>query len=138
MLRYKLRRYISTDLQQLGDVVRIYVRDHEAERILKNLGIQERDACAAVKAATYMHNLTHPLGEITEMSPQRSVRVEKHCPYSRFLNPQICRDLVSGPAFGGLCEAIHPGLVHSHTTYLSGTDKSCDLTFEMKNHSEII
>lgn len=131
-LRYRLRRVFPTKLTQPGDVVRVYVRDYEAHRILRTLGIRDRDATAAVKVATYLHNLTHPLGDIPEMSPQRSVRLEKHCPYARFLKPEICKDLVSGPAFRGLCEAIHPDLVHVHTRYLSAGDDCCDLTFEMK------
>ena len=80
ILRYKLRRFIPTDMENSGDVVRKYVRDYEAEKVLKALGIEERDATAAVKAAAYMHNLTHPLGEITEMTPQKSMRVEKYSP----------------------------------------------------------
>lgn len=132
ILRYKMRRRIPTDMEHAGDVVRKYVRDHEAERILKALGIQERDATTAVKAATYMHNLTHPLGGITQMTPLRSERVERHCPYARLFSPEWCRDLISGPAFRGLCEAIHPDLVHTHTNYLSAGDDSCNLTFEMK------
>lgn len=132
LLRYTLRCLIRTDMKELGDVVRIYVRDHEAEQILKKLGIQERDATAAVKAATYMHNLTHPVGEITEMAPRRSVRIEKYCPYAKYLNPHLCRDVISGPAFRGLCEAIHPDLAHSHAMYLSGGDENCTLIFEMK------
>ncbi|RJP69899.1 MAG: hypothetical protein C4532_10215 [Candidatus Abyssobacteria bacterium SURF_17] len=131
-LRYAMRRFIPTEMENSGDVVRTYVRDHEAKRTLRALGIQERDATAAIKAATYMHNLTHPLGDITEMTPQRSVRIEKHCPFARFLSPDKCRDLISGPAFRGLCEAIHPNLIHTHTEYLSGGDDMCDLVFELK------
>jgi len=132
ILRYWMRRFIPTDMEIPGDVVRKYVRDYEAEKVLRALGIEERDAAAAVKAATYMHNLTHPIGEITEMTPRRSERVEKHCPYARFLSPARCRDLISGPAFRGLCEAIHPNLVHTHTTYLSGGEDACDLAFEWR------
>lgn len=132
ILRYRLRNYLPTDMQGPGDVVRKYVRDYEAGRVLKALGIRERDAAAAVKAATYMHNLTHPVGDITEMTPERSKRVERHCPFSGILSPAQCRDLISGPAFRGLCEAIHPNLVHTHTTYLSGGDAVCDLGFEMR------
>lgn len=132
MLRYKLRRFLPTDMEHAGDVVRKYVRDYEAERVLKALGIETRDATAAVKAATYMHNLTHPLGEIVQMTPGRSERVERHCPYAGILSPARCRDLISGPAFRGLCEALHPDLVHTHENYLSGGDDSCNLIFEMK------
>jgi hypothetical protein len=132
ILRYRLRRLIPTDMKAPGDVVRKYVRDYEAGRVLKALGIEERDAAAAVKAATYMHNLTHPIGEVTEMSPQRSERVERHCPFARILSPAQCKDLISGPAFRGLCEAIHPDLVHTHTTYLSAGEEACDLCFELK------
>lgn len=135
ILRYRLRRYIPTDMQGPGDVVRKYIREHEAERVLEILGIQERDAAAAVKAATYMHNLTHPIGEIVEMTPERSKRVERHCPFARILSPAQCRDLISGPAFRGLCEAIHPNLVHIHTTYLSAGDDDCDLAFELREGS---
>jgi len=88
-----------------------YVRDYEAEKVLQALGIEERDATAAVKASTYMHNLTHPLGEITEMTPQKSMRVEKYCPFAGLLSPGTCKELISGPAFRGLCEAINPNLV---------------------------
>lgn len=130
--RYLLRGLIPTDMEKPGDVVRTYVRDHEAKRTLRALGIEERDATAAIKVLTYMHNLTHPLGEITEMTPRRSVRIEKHCPFARFLSPDTCRELISGPAFKGLCEAIHPNLVHLHTKYLSGGDDCCDLTFEIR------
>lgn len=132
-LRYRLRRFLPTNLMRPGDVVRVYIRDYEAPRILQILGIRDRDATAAVKVATYLHNITHPLGEITEMTVTKSVRMERHCPYARFLKPEICRDLVSGPAFQGLCEAIHPDLVHLHTKYLSGGDEYCDLTFELKS-----
>ena len=69
ILRYKLRRLIPTDMEHSGDVVRKYIRDYEAEKVLKALGIEERDATAAVKVASYMHNLTNPLGEITELTP---------------------------------------------------------------------
>lgn len=131
-LRYRLRRVLPTQLREPGDIVRTYMRDHEAPRILRTLCIRDRDATAAVKVATYLHNLTHPLGDITEMSAERSVRIERHCPYARFLRPEICKNLVSGPAFRGLCEAIHPDLVHIHTRYLSAGDDCCDLTFEMK------
>jgi hypothetical protein len=131
-LRYRLRRLFPTNLARPGDVVRVFMRDYEAPKILQTLGIRERDATAAVKVATYLHNITHPLGEITEMTATRSVRTERHCPYARFLKPEICRDLVSGPAFQGLCEAIHPDLVHLHTKYLSGGDDCCDITFELK------
>ena len=62
ILRYKMRRFIPTDMENSGDVVRKYIREYEAEKILRALGIKERDATAAVKASTYMHNLTHPLG----------------------------------------------------------------------------
>jgi len=72
ILRYKLRRQFPTDMEAPGDVVRKYIRDYEAERILKALGIQERDAAAAVKVATYMHNLTHPMGEIAEMTSKKN------------------------------------------------------------------
>jgi hypothetical protein len=132
ILRYRLRKYIPTEMKDPGDVVRTYVRDYEARTILESLGIRERDATAAVKVATYMHNLTHPIGEITQMTPQRSERVEKHCPFARLFSPAQCRDLISGPAFRGLCEAIHPKLVHTHTTYLSGGDAACDLGFELR------
>lgn len=132
IVRYRMRRLIPTDMENAGDVVRKYMRDYEAERILKALRIEGRNAAAAVKAATYMHNLTHPLGEITQMTPQRSERVERHCPYARLLSPARCRDLISGPAFRGLCEAIHPDLVHTHRNYLSGGDDSCNLIFEMR------
>ena len=131
-LRYLLRKFITTDMEYSGDVVRKYVRDYEAKRTLRALGIEERDATAAIKALTYMHNLTHPLGEITEMTPQRSKRVEKHCPFARFLSPAKCKDLISGPAFKGLCEAIHPNLIHMHTNYLSGGDDCCELAFELR------
>lgn len=131
-LRYAMRRVIPTDMECSGDVVRKYVRDYEAERILRVLGIKEKDATTAVRAATYMHNLTHPVGEITELTPRRSVRIEKHCPFAGLLSPDKCRDLISGPAFRGLCEAIHPNLIHSHTKYLSGGDDVCDLIFELK------
>jgi hypothetical protein len=133
ILRYKMRRFIPTDMENPGDVVRKYVRDYEAEKVLRALGIEERDSTAAVKATTYMHNLTHPLGEITEMTLQRSMRIEKHCPFARHLSPDTCKDLLSGPAFRGLCEAIHPNLVHTHTKYLSGGDDCCDLAFELKD-----
>jgi len=133
ILRYKMRRLIPADMENAGDVVRKYVRDFEAEKVLRALGIEERDATAAVKASTYMHNLTHPLGEITEMTPQRSVRVEKHCPFAKRFSPDTCKDLISGPAFRGLCEAINPNLVHTHTKYLSGGDDCCDLSFELKD-----
>jgi hypothetical protein len=133
ILRYKMRKFIPTDMENSGDVVRKYVRDYEAEKVLQALGIEERDATAAVKASTYMHNLTHPLGEITEMTPQKSMRVEKYCPFARLLSPGTCKELISGPAFRGLCEAINPNLVHSHTTYLSGGEDCCDLCFEMKD-----
>ncbi len=131
-LRYKLRKWIPTELEDAGDVVRMYVRDHEAGRILESLGIAERNAAAAVKAATYMHNLTHPVGEIVEMTPERSKRVERHCPFAKLLSPAQCKHLISGPAFRGLCEAIHPDLVHRHTTYLSAGDEACDLGFELE------
>ena len=132
ILRYKLRRFIPTDMENSGDVVRKYVRDYEAEKVLKALGMEERDATAAVKAAAYMHNLTHPLGEITEMTPQKSMRVEKYCPFAKRFSPDTCKHLISGPAFRGLCEAINPNLVHSHTKYLSGGEDCCDLCFELK------
>ena len=132
IFRYWIRRLIPTDMENVGDIVRTYVRDYEARRTLRALGIEERDATAAIKALTYMHNLTHPLGDITEMSPHRSVRVERHCPFARLLSPSQCRDLISGPAFKGLCEAINPELVHIHTNYLSGGDDTCDLAFELK------
>jgi len=132
MLRYKMRRFIRTDMETPGDVARKYVRDYEAGRILRALAIEERNATTAIKALTYMHNLTHPLGEITEMTPERSVRIERHCPYARWLSRDKCRELISGPAFTGLCEAIHPNLIHTHTKYLSGGDDMCDLTFELK------
>ena len=133
ILRYKMRRFIPTDMENPGDVVRKYIRDYEAEKVLRALGIEERDAAAAVKASTYMHNLTHPLGEITEMTPHRSMRVEKYCPFARHLSPDTCKNLISGPAFRGLCEAINPNLVHTHTKYLSGGDDCCDLAFELKD-----
>ena len=132
ILRYKMRKFIPTDMESSSDVVRKFVRDYEAKRTLRALGIKERDATAAIKVLTYMHNLTHPLGEITEMTPQRSVRIERHCPFSKILSPDKCKNWISGPAFKGLCEAIDPDLVHSHTTYLSAGDDGCDLTFEMK------
>jgi hypothetical protein len=133
ILRYKMRRFIPTDMENPGDVVRKYIRDYEAEKVLRALGIEERDAAAAVKASTYMHNLTHPLGEITEMTPDRSMRVEKYCPFARHFSPDTCKNLISGPAFRGLCEAINPNLVHTHTQYLSGGDDCCDLAFELKD-----
>lgn len=133
ILRYKLRRFIETEIKTPGDIARKYVRDYEAGKILNTLGIKERDAAAAIKAVTYMHNLTHPLGEITEMAPGRSVRVESHCPFARFLSRERCRDIISGPAFTGLCEAINPSLVHTHTTYLSAGDDACDLVFELRD-----
>ncbi len=133
ILRYKMRRFIPTDMENSGDVVRKYIREYEAEKILRALGIKERDATAAVKASTYMHNLTHPLGEVTEMTPQRSMRIEKYCPFAKHFSPDTCKDLISGPAFRGLCEAINPNLVHAHTKYLSGGDDCCDLTFELKD-----
>jgi hypothetical protein len=132
-LRYLLRRVIPTDMENSGDVVRTYVREYEAKRTLRALGIEERDATAAIKVLTYMHNLTHPLGEITEMTPQKSMRVERHCPFARFLSPETCKNLISGPAFKGLCEAIHPAMMHTHTSYLSGGDDCCDLAFEVKD-----
>ena len=131
--RYKMRRLIPTKLTEPGDVLRTYVRDYEARRVLTNLGIEERDATAAIKVATYMHNLTHPIGRITEMTPERSVRVEEHCPFARFLTPETCRNIISGPAFKGVCEAIHPHLTHAHATYLSGGDDCCDLVFERRS-----
>ena len=115
-----------------GDIMYTYVKDHEASGLLKRLAIKERDATAAVKVATYMHNLTHPLGEITELTPHRSVRIEKHCPGARSLSRETCRDVISGPAFRGLCEAINPKLVHKHTRYLSGGDECCDIVFELE------
>ena len=130
--RYKMRRFIPTDMKKPGDVARTYVRDYEANRSLRALGIADRDATAAIKVVTYMHNLTHPLGDVTEMTPERSVRIERHCPFARFLSRDTCRELISGPAFDGLCEAIHPNLVHSHAKYLSGGDEMCDLTFELR------
>ena len=130
--RYMMRKLIPTDMEKPGDVVRIYVRDYESKRTLKALGIEERDAAAAIKVLSYMHNLTHPLGEITEMTPQKSMRVEKHCPFAKFMSPDKCKNLISGPAFTGLCEAIHPDLIHIHTKYLSDGDDCCDLAFEMK------
>lgn len=133
-VRYLVRKLVSTEMEQPGDIVRIYVRDYEAQRTLRKLGIAERDATAAIKAATYMHNLTHPLGEITEMSPRRSVRVEKHCPFSGLFPRDTCKNLISGPAFQGLCEAINPELIHTHTKYLSGGDDQCDLTFELSDN----
>jgi len=132
ILRYNVRRFIPTDMEEPGDVARKYIRDYEAEKVLKALGIEDRDATAAVKVAAYMHNLTHPLGEVTEMTPQKSMRVEKYCPFAKRFSPETCRDLISGPAFRGLCEAINPKLVHSHTTYLSAGDDCCDLCFELK------
>jgi hypothetical protein len=132
ILRYRMRKFIPTDMENAGDVVRKYVRDYEAEKVLRTLGIKERNATAAIKAATYMHNLTHPLGEITEMTPKKCMRVEKHCPFARYFSPGACRDLISGPAFRGLCEAINPNLVHTHTKYLSRGEDCCDLTFELK------
>lgn len=133
ILRYKMRRFIPTDMEDPGDAVRKYVRDYEAEKVLRALGIQARDATAAVKVAAYMHNLTHPLGEITEMTPQKSMRVEKYCPFAKHFSPDTCKDLISGPAFRGLCEAINPNLVHTHTKYLSGGEDCCDLCFELNN-----
>lgn len=135
-LRYKMRKLVPTDMESAGDVVRKYVRDYEAQRTLRTLAIKERDATAAIKVLTYMHNLTHPLGDITEITPRRSVRVERHCPFASFLSPRLCRDIISGPAFRGLCEAIHPDLIHIHTNYLSGGDDSCDLSFELKETVE--
>ena len=132
ILRYKLRRFLPTDMEGPGDVARTYIRDYEARKVLKALGIDDRDATAAVKVASYMHNLTNPLGEITELTPERSMRVEKYCPFAKRFSPETCKDLVSGPAFRGLCEAINPNLVHSHTNYLSGGDDCCDLCFELK------
>jgi hypothetical protein len=66
------------------------------------------------------------------MSPVRSVRVEKYCPAAKLLNSHLCKNVISGPTFLGLCEAIHPDLVHSHEMYLSGGDECCTLIFEMK------
>ena len=120
-------------MESSSDVVRKYGREYEAKRTLRALGIEERDATAAIKVLTYMHNLTHPLGEVTEMTPQRSIRVEKHCPFAGLLSPAKCKNLISGPAFKGLCEAIHPNLIHIHTKYLSGGDDCCDLAFELRD-----
>jgi hypothetical protein len=131
-LRYKMRKFIKTDMANPADVIYKYVKDYEAPRLLEILGIKEKDATAAVKVATYMHNLTHPLGEITEMTPHRSVRIERYCPYAQSLSRERCRDIFSGPAFRGLCEAINPDLAHKHTSYLSGGDECCDIIFEMR------
>lgn len=130
ILRYWLRGLIPTDMEEPGDVMRKYIRDHEAEMILDRLGVEERDATAAMKALTYMHNLTTK-GEITEMTPGRCVRRESYCPGARFLTPEFCKNILSGPAFRGLCEAINPELEHIHTTYLSGGDEVCELIFEL-------
>ncbi|MDY6795449.1 MAG: hypothetical protein SWK76_09265 [Actinomycetota bacterium] len=69
------------------------------------------------------------------MSPHRCVREERCSPGARFLSPGFCRDSVSGPAFQGLCKAINPDLVHSHTTCLSGGDDTCELIFELRDGS---
>ncbi|MBN2027174.1 MAG: hypothetical protein JW854_10500 [Actinobacteria bacterium] len=131
ILRYWLRGLIPTDMKEPGDIMRKYIRDYEAEIILERLGVVERDAAAAMKALTYMHNLTTK-GEITEMTSHRCVRRESHCPAAGFLTQGFCRDILSGPAFRGLCEAINPDLEHIHTTYLSGGDDVCELIFEMR------
>ncbi|MEW6553732.1 MAG: hypothetical protein AB1384_05550 [Actinomycetota bacterium] len=131
ILRYWLRGLIPTDMREPGDIMRKYIRDYEAEMILERLGVVERDATAAMKALTYMHNLTTK-GEIVEMTTHRCVRRESHCPAAGFLNKGFCRDILSGPAFRGLCEAINPDLEHIHTSYLSGGDDVCELIFEMR------
>jgi len=132
IFRYKMRKWIPTKMKEPGDVGRTYARDYEAKRILKILGIKERDATAAVKVASYMHNLTNPIGQIEQMTPERSLRREKYCPAMKFLSPETCKNIVSGPVFLGVCEAINPNLAHVHTKYLSGGDECCDLTFELR------
>jgi hypothetical protein len=133
-LRYWLRGFIPTDMKEPGDIMHKYIRDYEAEMILDRLGVEERDATAAMKALTYMHNLTTK-GEITEMTPERCTRREIYCPGAKFLTPEFCRDVLSGPAFRGLCEAINPDLEHIHTTYLSGGDDVCELIFELNQET---
>jgi hypothetical protein len=135
ILRYWLRGLIPTDMEEPGDVMRKYIRDYETEMILERLGVEERDATAAMKVLTYMHNLT-TRGEITEMTPGRCARRESYCPGAKFLTPGFCRDILSGPAFRGLCEAVNPELEHIHTTYLSGGDDVCELIFELNKRPE--
>ena len=131
-LRYSLRRFIKTDYTCLADVFKMYFRDYELQKVINILGINERDTTAAVKVLTYMHTLTGVIGEITEMTPKRSVRVESHCPSAKLFSQKFCEETLSVPSFSEISKAINPNIVHTHETFLSGGDCSCKLVFELK------
>ncbi len=131
-LLHKLRKVVGSDMENRPDVFVKYFRDYELKRIIDKLGIGENDAIAAVKVLTYIHTLSGVRGEITEMTPRRSVRIEKHCPAAKYLTRKFCRDTLSFPTFCALSRAINPKLVHTHESFLSGGDDTCELVFELK------
>jgi hypothetical protein len=136
ILLYKTRRLIPLGLDRPQDIVERYFPKWELGVILKRLGLVESDASTAIKVLTYLHTLTGVVGSVTEMSSERAVRVETHCPAARLLTREFCRDVISCPAFSAIGKAINADLVHTHETFLSGGDDTCTLIFEVRNRED--
>lgn len=135
-LRYKLRRWIPTDLASGADVFQRYIPKHELPLVMKWLNLKGDDAITAIKALTYFHTLTGVTGEIVEMTPERAVRVETACPAAKYVDQDFCQNTMSCPAFTAVAQTINPDLIHRHDLYLSGGDDSCTMIFEMKGDVE--
>ncbi len=102
------------------------------QNLLKQLNIEERDAIAAVKVLSYLHAVTGTSGEVVEATPNRAVRIERHCPCSEFWDFEFCNRVTSVPAMEGICAAINPKLAFSHPKFITRGDDYCEIVFEMK------
>ena len=99
-----------------------------AKKLMKKLNIEERDAIGAIKLYTFVHR---ELGEIVEAKPQRAVREERICPFTKIWDAEWCY-LASGAAMEGICDAVNPKLVCRQEKLLTKGDDCCRMVFEMK------
>lgn len=135
ILRQKLNRIIPYRLKTAREVFECYFPKYELAYVKEKLGIEGTDTMSAVKLLTYFHTLTGVIGEITEMSPERSVRIEHYCPLQKNVTKEFCSSVLSYPTFCAICHELNPKIEHQHTDYLSGGDDVCRLVFELKKES---
>jgi hypothetical protein len=126
-----VKRFGPEVIDVLGETSRELTKKG-TENLLKELGIKERDAIAAVKVISYFHALTGTSGEIIEATPSRAVRIERACPCSDVWDYEFCSKVTSVPAIEGMCAAINPKIKFSHPKFINRGDDCCELVFELK------
>lgn len=131
LCKFFIDRFGDEGLDLLRNVMGKMVIE-DSNEVIKALEIKERDAIAAARVLSYIHDCCGVQGEIIEAAPGRAIRIETFCPLKDDLNREWSEKVISLPMISLIAKCVNPNIVISHPKYLCGGDDRCEVIFELR------